>query len=239
MPDSPDKLVHFWQELKDRRVLRVITVYVAVSFGLLELIDIVSGPLGFPGWVLTIFIYTSAFGLPIAIILSWLFIATPNGLKRYGHYFLESGPGRPHESSSVEKEQFTDRLLSDDLIVVESDIPSLKIRGKSAKRKGRIYGLSSFTVIGLVIVLFLFYSGTTIPFDVRDWVVIADFNNYTGEEIFERSLNTAFSVSINQSRHINVVPRRRMQEALKRMEKEGNEAIDEALCREIALREGV
>lgn len=34
-----------WQELKARNVIRICTLYVAIAFGLLELIDIVSGPL--------------------------------------------------------------------------------------------------------------------------------------------------------------------------------------------------
>jgi hypothetical protein len=45
MPDSSNKLDHFWQELKRRKVLRVITVYAAVAFVILELVSIIEEPL--------------------------------------------------------------------------------------------------------------------------------------------------------------------------------------------------
>ena len=58
-----------------------------------------------------------------------------------------------------------------------------------------------------------------VPFSERDWVLIVDFENTTSEEIFDKSLNTAFRVGIEQSRHINVLPRRRIDDTLRRMNK--------------------
>ena len=68
--------------------------------------------------------------------------------------------------------------------------------------------------------------------------MIADFENQTDEEIFDKSLNTAFALSLNQSRHINVLSRERMQQTLKLMKVENQENIDEKTGKEIALREG-
>ena len=39
----PNKLIQFWQELKRRNVVRVITVYAASAFVVLELVDIIEG----------------------------------------------------------------------------------------------------------------------------------------------------------------------------------------------------
>lgn len=50
MPDSPNKLSLFWQELKRRKVVRVITVYAAAAFVILELTDIVSLSLLWKNW---------------------------------------------------------------------------------------------------------------------------------------------------------------------------------------------
>ena len=101
--------------------------------------------------------------------------------------------------------------------------------------------IALFIVIVIVIggLFLLFYSGETIPFEKRDWIVITDFENLTGESIFDHSLNTAFTLSINQSRYLNVITRQRMLETLERMQKEGREYIDEETGREIAMREGV
>ncbi len=89
------------------------------------------------------------------------------------------------------------------------------------------------------LVVFLFYRGRSVPFNERDWIVISDFENTTSDSLFDHSLNTAFALSINQSRYINVFTRQRMQETLKRMEKTGLDKINEKTAREIAERDGV
>jgi hypothetical protein len=43
----------FWQELKRRRVVHVITVYVAIAFGILQLVDIIGPSLKWPDWTMT------------------------------------------------------------------------------------------------------------------------------------------------------------------------------------------
>ncbi|MBR9997383.1 MAG: tetratricopeptide repeat protein [Cyclobacteriaceae bacterium] len=98
---------------------------------------------------------------------------------------------------------------------------------------------SLILILGLMVIFILFYSGTSLPFEERDWIVISDFENLTEERIFDHSLNTAFSLSINQSRYINVITRQRMMDALKRMNRKNIEYIDEETGREIAIREGV
>jgi len=85
----------------------------------------------------------------------------------------------------------------------------------------------------------LFYPSKTIPFSERDWILITDFENLTEEDIFDKSLNTALTVSIEQSMYINVFPRRRIEETLKYMEKKEVKRIDEVIGREIAEREGI
>ncbi len=78
-----------------------------------------------------------------------------------------------------------------------------------------------------------------LAFQERDWILIADFENVTGDPIFERSLQTAMTVGIQQSRYVNVLPPSRIQETLQRMRKESMARLDEALACEIAIREGI
>jgi len=77
MPDSPDKLSHFWQELKRRKVVRVITVYAAAAFVILELVDIVSPSLGLPAWTLPLNIVLLCIGFIISVIFSWIYDIHP------------------------------------------------------------------------------------------------------------------------------------------------------------------
>jgi len=74
-----NKLSQFWQELKRRKVVRVITVYAAAAFVILELTDIVAPSLGLPDWTLNLIIILLVAGLIIASILSWIYDINPQG----------------------------------------------------------------------------------------------------------------------------------------------------------------
>jgi eukaryotic-like serine/threonine-protein kinase len=76
-------------------------------------------------------------------------------------------------------------------------------------------------------------------FRSRDSVLIADFENQTGDSRFDNALGTAFAVSIEQSRYANVFPRTRLGSVLSRMERPPNERITPTLGREICQRENV
>jgi tetratricopeptide (TPR) repeat protein len=94
-------------------------------------------------------------------------------------------------------------------------------------------------VVFLIIAIFIiFSSGSTLPFSKRDWIVITDFENLTENPVFDKSLYTAFSLTINQSRYINVFPKSRLLESLTRMKMKDLAYIDDKTGREIAMREG-
>jgi len=65
------------------------------------------------------------------------------------------------------------------------------------------------------------------------------FENQTGDPRFDDALLTAFTVSIGQSRYMNVFPRSRVQSVLKRMGRSGTERATVPLAREICTRENV
>jgi eukaryotic-like serine/threonine-protein kinase len=78
-----------------------------------------------------------------------------------------------------------------------------------------------------------------LSFHSSDTVLIADFENQTGDARFDNALGTAFDVSIAQSRYANVYPRMQLDAVLKRMGRTLNERITPSLGREICQREGV
>jgi TolB-like protein/Tfp pilus assembly protein PilF len=72
----------FWQELKRRKVVHVITVYVALAFGILQLVDIISPSLHWPDWTITFVVVLLCIGFVIAVFLSWIYDITPAGVKK-------------------------------------------------------------------------------------------------------------------------------------------------------------
>ncbi len=79
MPDSPNKLVQFLNELKRRRVIHVTIVYSTAAFIIIELVNNVTEPLNLPEWTPTFVIVVLLVGFPMALIFSWIFDITPDG----------------------------------------------------------------------------------------------------------------------------------------------------------------
>ena len=82
MSGKPSKLSQFWQELKRRKVIHVITVYASATFVIIELVNNLAEPLNLPPSLPTIVIVVLAVGFPLAIILSWLFDLTSEGVEK-------------------------------------------------------------------------------------------------------------------------------------------------------------
>jgi putative peptide modification system cyclase len=82
-----------------------------------------------------------------------------------------------------------------------------------------------------------FQSPPAIAFYERDWVVMGDLQNLTREKMFDDSLDTALRIGLEQSAYVNVISDNQEQEALKRMQRDG-QRIDRQTGTELALREG-
>ena len=82
----------FIAELKRRRVFRVVLIYVAATFAVLQAADIMLPALGLPYFVMRLLVITTLVGLPIAFAGSWLFDITSGGIVRTAGSHGESPP---------------------------------------------------------------------------------------------------------------------------------------------------
>jgi serine/threonine-protein kinase len=112
------------------------------------------------------------------------------------------------------------------------------IVGRISNQSRRVW-IAVVAVVVVVTGFYIFYPSSAVPFVERDWIVISDFENLTGDDVFDRSLDMALSVSLSQSQYVNVFPRRRAEDAITRMKLTDVDRIDESTGREIATREGV
>ena len=71
----------FWQELRQRKVVRAGIAYLVVGLAIMEGGDIVLGNLGAPQWVVTALILLVIAGFPIALVVSWVYELTPQGIR--------------------------------------------------------------------------------------------------------------------------------------------------------------
>lgn len=229
-------LIGFWEELKQRKVVRSMMVYIAGSCALLQAVDVIFPSIGMPSWSVTALIFILAAGLVVVVALTWIFDITPEGIKR-----TDSDEEHEAEHASdirylIREKKEPERHETGKTVSYDYKVTGISL--KAEKRKDRIYNYSSIMVILAVVVLFTFTSAHVVPFQKRDWIVITDFDNQTSDPVFDNSLYTAFTLAANQSRYINILPRSRILETLRRMEKDGISTIDEETGREIAMREG-
>ena len=77
-----------------------------------------------------------------------------------------------------------------------------------------------------------------IAFGERDWVVVADLRNLTGDTLLDESLEQAFRLSLEQSRYVNVLSDLKARETLEKMQREAGASIDRESGSEIAIRDG-
>lgn len=84
-PNNP--VLNFVAELRRRQVCRTITIYSVALWLICQIVDVISDDLGLPVWTMKFIIVLGLIGFPIALILSWLFDITRDGVVAEGKSF--------------------------------------------------------------------------------------------------------------------------------------------------------
>jgi TolB-like protein len=77
-----DYLMSLFSELKRRNVIRVAIAYAVAAWLVLQVIDVVLPILGIPNWAAQLMLLLLVIGFIVALVISWAFEMTPDGLKR-------------------------------------------------------------------------------------------------------------------------------------------------------------
>jgi len=85
MPDKSKNPFRFFQELRRRKVIRVITIYCAAAFVIIEVTNNIADSLHLPDEISKWVVIALALGLIITILLSWIFDITPEGIQKTKH----------------------------------------------------------------------------------------------------------------------------------------------------------
>ena len=80
MSNKPAK--DLWSQLKKRKVVRVAVAYIIVGWIVMQVGEVVFEGLGVPSWALSLLIVLVLLGFPIAVILSWAYEVTPQGIRK-------------------------------------------------------------------------------------------------------------------------------------------------------------
>ena len=82
MSGISNRFSKFWLELKRRKTDRVIVIYAAATFTIIQLVPTLQSALFMPEWTTTVVIIVLAVGFPIAAILSWFYDIAPGGIEK-------------------------------------------------------------------------------------------------------------------------------------------------------------
>jgi hypothetical protein len=73
----------FWSELRRRQVIRTLILYVLLCWAVVQVLEILSPPLGFDSdRVIRMFLIASFLGFPVTAVLSWFYTITRRGIER-------------------------------------------------------------------------------------------------------------------------------------------------------------
>jgi hypothetical protein len=72
----------------------------------------------------------------------------------------------------------------------------------------------------------------------RNWIVLGDVANNTGEPVFDTTLHEAMEIELEQSPYLSLISEERMQQSLRLMGKPAATALTPELTRELCQRNG-
>jgi hypothetical protein len=76
------KIDNFFAELKRRNVYKVAVAYAVVAWLLIQAASILFPTFDAPAWVMKVFVVVIVLCFPVALVSSWAFEITPQGIKR-------------------------------------------------------------------------------------------------------------------------------------------------------------
>jgi serine/threonine protein kinase/Tfp pilus assembly protein PilF len=113
---------------------------------------------------------------------------------------------------------------------------------KPAKKSSRIRWAAAtgatIVVIGLAVGGWLFFSRKAHALTEKDTIVLADFANTTGDEVFDDTLKQALAVDLGQSPFLNILSEEKIRQTLREMTRPPGERLTRDLAREVCQRAG-
>ena len=143
---------------------------------------------------------------------------------------LDKEPGQRYQSA---------RELLIDLQRLLSPAPAISAR----RRRTMTWWVVPVALLGMLLITAVLgirhWPRQAAALSPRDWVLVGDFDNRTGEPVFDSTVRELLITGLEQSQYVNVYPPSRISEILRLMRLSKSVHIDEATGREICQREGL
>ncbi|HZS10001.1 MAG TPA: winged helix-turn-helix domain-containing protein [Blastocatellia bacterium] len=177
------------------------------------------------------------------------------GEGRGDHPYIATVPGRGYkfaadvrEAGGAPAELLVARKTSGRLIIEEVEetneppAAAFRLRGQQLfgrlRRHPRIVVISFVAPLAVVLAAF-FYFHRAPALTERDTILLADFENRTGDAVFDGTLKQALAVQLEQSPFLNIFPDERARETMKLMKRAPDERVTGSVAREICQRQNL
>ncbi|HSM36506.1 MAG TPA: tetratricopeptide repeat protein [Longimicrobiales bacterium] len=227
-----DRLLELIRDVHRRSLWQVLGVYVASSWGVLQVIEFLIETAGLPEWVQPFALVLLLIGLPIVLATAFVQEGSPGRARGADRPMAEAPPPTP-------------------LGVPEPDAP-----GAAPSRRARwltwrnalLAGAAAFAL--LVVVVGAFYAMRNLGIgpagtlsaqgvlDARDEILLADFEGQAGDSSLAPVVTEALRVDLGNSDFLRLTEANRITSVLGRMGRE-DERLPEDVALEAATREGI
>lgn len=142
----------FFSELKRRHVVQVGIAYLVLAWGIAQVAELVLDTFDTPGWVMQAVLVVLGLGVPVALVLAWIYELRADGLHKESESVEVAGQGPApaigaskksveHDSIAVlpfvnmssdpEQEYFSDGM-SEELLNLLARIPELRVAARTS-----------------------------------------------------------------------------------------------------------
>ena len=236
------------REIHRRSLWQVLGIFLAASWGVLQVVELLTETAGLPDWTPTMALVLLMLGLPVCVATAFVQEGMP-GSDRGAPPDVAGGGGASSDASHAHRVPDPAPNLAPG--TGSLDRPSTRPSGTRRLltwRNAILGGVGAFALLGFSIVAyFVMWTtglgpvGSLVAQGViaeGERVVLADFDDSTGEGL-GAVVTEALRVDLTSAAVLRPVERTSLAPALARMQLEPGTAISSTLAREVAVREGI
>ena len=148
------------------------------------------------------------------------------------------------ELQRLKRDTDTDRVTGATSGAAARDSGSHKFAAAGDGQKWKLIGTAAAVVVVLLAGGLYWRSRSAVPdakaavLTEKDTVLLADFNNKTGDAVFDDALKQALAVQLQQSPFLNVLSDRKIEDTLRLMGQPPTQHVTREIAREICIRTG-
>jgi eukaryotic-like serine/threonine-protein kinase len=236
------------REMHRRSLWQVLGIFLAASWGVLQVVELLTETAGLPDWTPTMALVLLMLGLPVCLATAFVQEGMPGSDRGAPSDLADDGDASSEVAGADSSKDPAPNLAPG---TGSLDRPSTR-----PSRTGRLLtwrnailgGVGAFALLGFSLVAYFVMWTTGLGpvgslvaqgvIEEGERVVLADFDDSTGEGL-GAVVTEALRVDLTSAAVLRPVERASLAPALERMQLEPGTAISANLAREVAVREGI